>query len=435
MFTKEFWHYFFNTYKNAKWLVIRYLIVAIYLTVSSIIANQMNLDNLTYYNAIIAISTFGTLIGFGISNGVGIFINQNIKNKKKAEYYIKIGFYLNAIISSIFTLLLLCFYKFILHSILGLPININYDFYFYMTIYIFLNCLFSYLRHILKTLKLFKLETVTAVIEFVLIIGGFLLVWFFGNLSLTLISLIYILTIICTLMYSFFALYKNKTVSVNLFKLVKLELNRQETVIIWRMAAMQIVWQIGYTMLSLFLLKVSEVIFDQYAYFENILDIFNGFFFAFVSLTSIEICRNLGEGNFNLAFKHGKYSLYSTIVIWFAYFVLCSAFIIPIITGMNIELRDTALISMFLYITIHLFRFLSWNLLSYILTWGGELKLILWQEVIFSLYFVLFYLIANLIPANIYLIYLIISIPPIFQTILGVFIFLRKKWMKKLSDG
>lgn len=109
MFRKEFWKYFKDTYKSAKWLVVRYLIVAVYLTVSSIIANKMSLNNLTYFNAIIGLATFGNLLSFGISNGVGIFINQNIHNKDKVSYYTKVGMYLNFVFSFICVIMLLVF--------------------------------------------------------------------------------------------------------------------------------------------------------------------------------------------------------------------------------------------------------------------------------------------------------------------------------------
>jgi Na+-driven multidrug efflux pump len=434
MLKKEFWKYFFTTYKNAKWLILRYLIVAVYLTVSSILANKMNLIDLTYFNAIMEIAAFGDLIGFGLSNGVGIFVNQNIKNKDKVDYYIKVGLYLDIIFSLLFIILLAIFYKPILHNLLDLPNNINYSFYFIMLIYIFFVCILNYFVHTFSNLEMFMSEMIISIIQCVLIVLGFIIIYYGFNLSLSLIPIVYILTMICCIIYSIINLNYNKATKINIFKAVKIKFVKKEGIIIWRMAIAQIVWQVGYTMLAYFLLQVSEVIFNQYAYFENVLDIFNGLFFSFITLTSVDICRRLGEGNFDEAYKDGEYSLYSTLIIWFAYFILSLIFSYPIINGMSSDIKSYALLSMILYVTMHLFRFLSWNLISYILCWGGELKILVWQEVFVTIYFIVFYFIGKYLPQNIYLSYGIITIPVIFQTILGYCIFRRKKWMKKLSN-
>lgn len=83
---------------------------------------------------------------------------------------------------------------------------------------------------------------------------------------------------------------------------------------------------------------------------------------------------------------------------------------------------------------MHLFRFLSWNLISYILCWGGELKILIWQEVVATTYYIGLYFLAPFLPVNIYLTYALITLPVIAQTILGLVIFKRKNWMKKLSE-
>lgn len=435
MFKKDFWKYFINTYKNAKLLIVRFFVVAIYLSVTSIIANKMNLHNLTYYNAIIGLAAFSDLIGFGISNGVGIFINQNINDKKKVDYYTKIGLYLNIIFSAIFVILLGVFYKPILHSFLGLAQNISYSFYFIMLVYIFLNCVLSYLVHTLKELKTFFAEAIVAVIQCFLLVVGFIALWLRFDLSLILIPIIYIVTTICALIFAVIFFNKNKTIQINMLKFVKMKFVKSEAIIIWRMAALQIVWQVGYSILAYFILRVSEVFYNQYAYFENVLDIFNGFFFSFVTITSIDICRKLGEGNFDETYKIGKYSLYSTVVIWFLYFALSFALSIPLIKGMSMDTQSGALIALVLYVGMHFFRFLSWNLIAYILCWGGELKILIWQEVVATGYYIGLYFLAPLLPVNIYLTYVLITIPVVAQTILGLIIFKRKNWMKKISQG
>lgn len=303
-----------------------------------------------------------------------------------------------------------------------------------MLIYIFLNCILNYFVHTLKELKLFWAEAIISIIECVLLIGGFLIVWLQFDLALPLIPIIYIATMVCAILFSVFYLNHNKQFGINVFKFVKIKLSREENLIIWRMTAIQIVWQVGYTMLAYFLLRVSDIFFNQYSYFENVLDIFNGFFFSFITITSIDICRSLGKGNFDEAYKNGKNSLYATCVIWFLYFVSSLIFAFPLLKGMNSDIQVLALTALILYVFMHLFRFLSWNLSSYILCWGGELKILFWQEVFAAVYYLVFYFIAELLPVNLYLIYFIITLPPIMQTIIDLIIFKRKKWMKKLSD-
>lgn len=435
VFKKDFWKYFFATYKNAKWLVLRYVIVAVYLTVSSIIANNMHLDNLTYYNAIIGLVSFCDIIGFGVSNGVGLYMNQNIKEKEKVDYYAKYGMYINFITSIIIVTLLAGLYKQILHTFLGLPQGIDYTFYFCMLIYIFLDCLLSYFIHTLKELKMFLAEMIVSLIQCILIVGGFVCIWLGFDLSLKLISIIYILSMVASLTFAIIYFYKNKIHKINLFKFVKIKFVKKEVVNIWRMSGAQIVWQVGFTILSYAILRSSVIVFNQYAYYENVLDIFNGLFFSFITLTSIDICRKLGESDFDNAYKIGKYSLYSNVVIWLVYFALSLAFSPLIIKGMSVDIQQFALLSMVLYITMHLFRFLSWNLISYILCWGGELKLLLWQEVASTIYLIIFYFVAPYLPSNIFLIYFIITFPTILQTIMGLIMFKRKKWMKNLTNN
>lgn len=434
MFKKDFWKYFIKTYAEAKWLVLRYLIVAIYLTVSSIIANKMNLENLTYFNAIIAISYFADLIGFGVSNGVGIYINQNINNKEKVDYYIKLGLYINFIVSIIFVIILASCYYPILHLLLGLSKNIKYSFYFIMLIYIFMLCTLNYFIHTFKELKMFLSSLIISIIQCILIIVGFILVWLCFDLSLTLIPYIYIITTLIAIIFCLIYFNKNSYYKINIFKFIKVKLTKEEFKIIWQLAGTQIIWQIGSTLLSYYILKSNKIIFNQYSYFENILDIFNGFYYSFVTITSIDICRNLGQSKFDETYKIGKYSIYANFVIWFIYFILSIAFFIPIKSGMSIDIQSQVFLSLVLYITLHLFRFISWNIFSYIVCWGGKVKLIFWQEVVITFYFLILYLIASYLPSNIFFIYFLIFIPPFVQTILGFIVFKKKDWMHALTN-
>jgi Na+-driven multidrug efflux pump len=142
----------------------------------------------------------------------------------------------------------------------------------------------------------------------------------------------------------------------------------------------------------------------------------------------------LGNKDFDEAYKIGKNSLYATLVIWVVYFVLSAAFVIPITSGMNVNLQGTSILAMFIYIFIHLFRFISWNLTTYIICCGGVMKYLFWQEVVSTSYFILIYFLAPLIPANLFLVYFLITIPYIVICVICFIIFKRKKWMQSVSN-
>lgn len=434
MFKKDFWKYFFNTYRKAGLLVVRYVLVALYLTVTSIIANKMELDNLTYFNSVIGLGLFGDLIGFGIAQGVGLLVNQHIKDREKASNYIKVGSCINVIISFLFVIILGVCYKPVLNDFLGLGLDINYTFYFIMLIYILLSSVLVYLVHILKELKMFKAEVWLAIIQGLLLIFGFLVTYFSFDLSLNVVGIVYVISSLIAIIFVCLYFRYNKTLSVSLISRINMKLDKKEMMVIFEMCLLQVIWQVGYSATSYFILRVSDVYFNQYSYLENVLDIFNGLFFAFVAVTSIDICRRLGEGDFEKSYLEGKRSLKATLVIWFIYLVL-SVILSPfIIEGMNENIRINVYIVLLLYVVMYLFRFLSWNLISYILCWGGEMRILVWQEVVSSAYLVILYILGNIIPNNIYLIYGLITLPSIGQTILGMIIFRRKKWMKKISE-
>lgn len=430
---KEFWGFFFGTYKSAKFVVLKYLVVAVLLTVSSVIANKMQLADLTYFNAVATITYFANLIGYGFSSGIALYVNQNIKHKDLVEYYVKIGMYINLVFSFVFVGVLAACYKVVLHSLLGLPKNIDYLFYFLMLVYVFLYSNLTYFIDVLKQLKQFVLQFALSVLECLLMVGGFFLVYFGVGLSLIVIPWIYIVTALVALCVAVVLVCKNKTYPVALFSAIKIRFDRAETNNIFRMALQQVVWQIGYTLLAYFVLKVNSQLFNQYSYFENVLDIFNGFLFAFVNVCSIDICRNLGEGKFDKAYKIGKYSLVSSFVIWIGYAVLAFAFSVLIVGGMSVDIRSDAFVSMALYVFMSLFRFVSWNLFSYILCWGGHTKYIFWQEVVITLYYVVFYSISAFVPCNMYLVYFIIALPAMVQSVVGIVLFRKKKWMSNIS--
>ena len=206
----------------------------------------------------------------------------------------------------------------------------------------------------------------------------------------------------------------------------------QELKVISARALSEVVWEIGYVFVSLFILKISVISYNQYCYFENALDIFNGLFFAFVSVVSIKICRCIGEEKKDEAKLHAKYSMLSVLVIWAIYAILSLAIFIPLRDGMNSELRPTALVSIILFLIISLLRFSEWNMGTYVLgqsEYFAKGGLIL--ECIFAVYWIVLYLIAGYLPNNVYLIYSLIAVENIIKIIVSLFVFRSDKWLNR----
>lgn len=432
MFNKSFWKYFISTIKESKWLLIKYIIVGLYLIITGIIANRLNLNDLTYYNAMMTVLFLGEMIAFGFSEGFGIYINQNINEPEKSKNYAKIGFVFVSIYAIFITTIFAIFPKFILKNILNLEFDVSLTFYYLMVAVMFFNTIFSYYSNLLKKVGEFKIQTINTIIQSVLIVAILIILLAAKKLFLVPIGILFLISYIFCCIYSHIALLKNKTYKVNLFKLKNLKLTKQEFKIVTERTLSEVVWEIGYFFISLFILKVDVITYNQYCYFENVLDILNGVFFAFINVVAIKICRCIGEEKQEEAYSHGINSLKSTFVIWFIYAIISISLFVPLKLGMNEELQSTAFLSLILFLTISLFRFLEWNLGTYILGQSDHFaKLGLILETVFTCYWITMFLIAELIPANIFMIYSLIAAENITKTIISFVVFKKKKWLKK----
>ncbi len=432
MFNKSFWKYFGNTLKEAKWLLLRYFIVGIYLIVVGIIANRLNLNDLTYYNSMMTIMFIGEMIAFGFSEGFGIYINQHITEPEKSKNYAKIGFYFTCIYSVLITTLFSCFPNFILKNVLNLHFETDLTFYYLMVTTMFFSTIFNYYSNILKKVGEFKIQSICTILQSVLIVSVLIIFVLTQKLNLIPIGILFIITYVLCCVFSHIALMKNKSYSVNFFKPSTLKLTKQELITIINRTLSEMVWEIGFFFISLFILKMNVIAYNQYCYFENALDIFNGVFFAFVYVVSIKICRCIGSEQKDEAYDHGVNSIKSTFIIWIGYALISLALFIPLKLAMNIELQPTALLSMILFLIISLFRFLEWNLGTYILgqsEYFAKPGLIL--EIVFTTYWIILYLIANLLPSNIFLIYSLIVFENIVKVIISLYVFKKKKWLEK----
>ena len=84
---KGFVKYFFSTFKQGRYLLLKYLASAVLMSVIAILANLLGVEELTYLNAFLAVNYFSTMIAFGLSGSMNVFINQNIKSKHSVKRF------------------------------------------------------------------------------------------------------------------------------------------------------------------------------------------------------------------------------------------------------------------------------------------------------------------------------------------------------------
>ncbi len=430
---KGFVRYFKKTYKQSRVYLLRLLLSAILSIVITVLANLLEVKELTYLNAFLAIGYFSNMIAFGFSNGMNIFVNQNISSKEKVEKYSKIGFELTFAFSLVFTAFLIAFPKFFMETIGGY-VPEDYTFYYVMCGYFFLNCLFNYMTDILKELKLMKMNLFATISPLVITIVGFLVIYFAGVYWLTLIAIIYLISTAFGLVYSYIAFLKNNIVKINFLKFDFSKLNLRQWLIIINNFLSELIWEVGYYATSVFLLRTSDAIFNTYSYLEYILDIFNCFLFAFITITSIKISRALGQNQFQEAYRHAKYSIYATLVIWAFYFIGSIILIYPVALGANSEYFDLMFLAIPCYSLIHLFRFITWNFSSYMLRLGGKNTLVLSTEIFSTIFLVTICFITKFLPVNIFLAYFLIVLPDIIVLPIYCIYFKSKKWLANIND-
>jgi Na+-driven multidrug efflux pump/FMN phosphatase YigB (HAD superfamily) len=432
---KNFNKYFFQTFKTGKYLLIKYIGTAILMSVIAVLSNLLQVEELTYLNAVLAVDYFSNMISFGIYTGTNILANQNFSSKTYVRKFTGIGFKLAVFLNLLFVALLIAFPKFIMTSLTGFFPN-DYTFYYLMCGYAFLSGIKGYVSDILKALQIFKQQFISDILTLIITIAGFAGLYFYGGGIYTLnnIAIVYIIANLIGLLLGLYYLSHNKIIKINLFAKTPIKLSRKQWSIIVINFAIEFVWEIGYFATSVLLLRLSDAMLNTYSYLETVLDLFNGFLFAYINITCIQIARNLGRSNFKKAFQHAKYSIYGTLIIWLIYFIASMALIYPIALGANDEYFKIMFTVEPCYTIIHLLRFLTWNFSSYMLSLGGKNKILLALEIFSSVTLVGLCFVAKYIPDNIPLSYLIITIPDIISLVACVIIFLRKKWMANIND-
>lgn len=430
--TKEFFSYFWQTIKKAKYLIIKGVTIAVLYTVISVLANLLEVEQLTYLNALLALNYFASMISFGVSQGTKILVNQNISVKQRVEKSVKIGFELTLILSILTTALLVLFPKFIMVDVMGYEPT-NYIFYYLMCIYFFLTCIYGYLEKSLEQLDMFKPIFISNSVSLTFLIVSFLLLYLIGEYLLTYIAIAYILSAVILCATYYILLYKKSEQKINVLKFTTITLTKRQWVIILSNFLTEIIWEVGYYATSVFMMRMGDTLFNSYSYLENVLDIFNSLLLTVLVVISLDIARALGEDNFDHAKYIAKNSLLITLFLWGFYAVCSLIFIYPFALGINDKYFSAMFTILPCYVGIHLFRFFTWNFSSYMLRLGGKENLpALIMEIFSTVWLIVLCFISKFIPNNTFLVYFLITLPDIITLPILFYLYKRGKCLNNL---
>lgn len=426
---KDFWKFFFSNLWNARYIFLKSSILAIMWIVLSIFTNRLDLTNLTIYNSVLTISLFFEWISWGFGNSIVVLVNNNVNNKEKIKTIISNILTISFVFLTCIAILVGVFKNFTLKNIVSLTLEVPNKFFYCMLAYGFISAFSLILTYILQAFESFKSQLFVSLIQAFLFIIGFVTIFFTNNLNLNIIGFVFLTIISIIFIVLTIILLKNKKQNINIFKIEKFGLSKSESFSVINIAGIQLVYIIGHTCISLFLLKRNELVFNSYQYLENVLDIFNGIFFSFCSFITIKISQCISDKKYDEAYKIGEYSFYSTFFIWIIYVVLSLIAYIPYIQGANAEIREILSRIYFVYIGLFIFRFLSWNFSTYILSAGGKAHLQVILETIGAIYFVLLLIFAKQILNNEYLLLTLVFADTIVKTPIFIWYFKSKKWL------
>ena len=430
---KTFFKYFKKTFKQNKFLLSKYMISSVLYIIITVLSNLLQVKELTYLNAFLAIAYFSTMIAFGVYTGSCTLVSQNISSPLKVDKFVKIGFQITLFISIIFTIILILFPSFFMETIGGYSPD-DYTFYYIMCAYFFLNCLFEYMANILKEFKLMKINMVAYIVFLSTTVIGFFILYFLSFYYLNLSAIVYVLSALFGVIFSYFALLKNKKIKINILKFNFSKLTSKQWKIIITNFSSQIVWQIGFFATSMFLLRISDALFNTYSYLEYVSDIFIGIFYTFVTVTALKIGRALGKDKFEEAYRHAKYSIYASITIWGIFCVSFILLIYPIALGVNKAYFEIIFPVIICYSIFYILRYLNWNFASYMLGLGGKTVLILLCQTFSTVYYLILFFISYIIPDNLFLVYFLVFLPEIICLPIYFTVFKRKKWLLNINE-
>lgn len=420
---KEAFKYWLDCYKEGKSLIIKYLIAGITAAVVTIFANKLQLDHITYFNAILSITAFTLIISFGITCAVGIFINHN-NDIESRNRNIKVGFLYITGLTSIIFVLLFVFKDFVLNTLLRIKVD-NDAFYYTMIMFFFFECFVSYFQDIFKVTKKYKYQLIDFIATSFATIAGLFALYFTNNLSLTNIGFLYMSVSFCNLLILFVVVCK--MYNLNIFDLSNLKITQKEQSTIIYSIALQSIWQVGYTLLSYYILRINDKTFNTYSYFDNTLDVIVGLFYTFANISLIRIETLIGKGKKEEAYALAKKTLWGILYVWITYTSIVLVLYGVVLKGLNAELVSNGKETLIMYCALNLIRFYSWGLTSYILIAGGWVK---YQVKLFTgsliYYLILFIIAPNFSNLEIYLSLFLESAVVV---TLSAIMFKKKEWL------
>lgn len=435
---KDYINFIKRILRDSYLLLTKYFLIGIFWIIITFLANEFSLNDLTYFNAMFSLMVFASIIPFGISQGISVYINHNIDDQNEIKKNIKLGFVLTLISIVIFIVIILLFKTLIFKYLIVVNITDNYKFFYLMLPAIALIMICDYFSAIFKILLENKSNLLFCLADFGLTLAAILITSLFQELTLYKIAWCYILTkglyIPYFLVFAF--KYFNLNSAFNLLELTKLKVNAPPKKVkkIISFGVSEIIWNIYFLLSALILLKDSALLYNAYNYFTHTLDMFFGIYYSMMAIAFISISTKLGKRDFDSAYKEGKYTLILSVLIWLFIFMIVLIFKPLFLSGMNPEIILVGQNILMPFMIITLLRFVDWALSCYIMSASGNINRFIWLNIFNLMFYVILFISIDYIKiSSINLIYLI-GFDSVIGIILNSCYFKSKKWLVKIDE-
>ena len=124
------------------------------------------------------------------------------------------------------------------------------------------------------------------------------------------------------------------------------------------------------------------------------------------------------------------FKMYFYSILWAGIYALATIAFIPYQKGANIDIQEMVKRVYFVYAGLFLFRFLTWNLGSYVLSAAGKANLQIISEIVGAVYFVLLFVFAKKIIDNEFLLLVIVFADVIIKLPIFLAYFKSQRWLK-----
>lgn len=393
---------------------------------TAIFTNTLQLSELTYFNVLVSIMLFCDIFSFATAQA---FIVMLSKKKDKYKQALNFCSLINIGVMLVAAVFLFAAKDFILLDLFKLDSSGEPLFYYLMIGFIIFRCITRYYETTMRGAGLTKQIMVSTLITFLAMMSGWAILILTDGFALNYIPIIFYVSQALSFAYTAFIIKREKGVNVfNIFSLEKP--TKEDFKMIFEKLVYEVFWQIGYTVCTMFMLKLNVKIYDSYMYFENALDIFNIVYFALMYVTSVQVAIAIGEERTEDAFKISKYSVYISMITWVGYFVLSGAICYPILLGINQELFEISLQTYFIYTGLYFFRFVAWCMASYCISMSGRNLAQVIIQCFSVAFYVTLYFTAQYLPNNVFFVYGLLILEVVAVLITEIILFFRKGWLK-----